>query len=89
MNLRTPCFIEILQPLLGWKNLDRTIAYTRFHRIKVEVECLCPPTNNFDRVDEIQRFLWILLSVTLFQRSLVMGEALRLRLLFCKTVCHD
>ena len=60
------------------------------------------PTNNFDRVDEIQRFLRMLLSVTpgagfikfhqLFQRSMVMGGgrgkgALRLRLLFCKIVC--
>ena len=26
------CFIKILQHPLGWKNLDRTIAYTRFHR---------------------------------------------------------
>ena len=42
-----------------------------------------PPTNNFYRVNEIQRFLWILVSVTLgaefitfdqlFQRLLVMG----------------
>ena len=84
MNFWILCFIKILQPPLGWQNLDRTIAYARFHR-KVKVECTPPPlpTNNFDRVDEIQRFLWILLSVMLgagfikfhqlFQRSLVMG----------------
>ena len=35
MNFRILCFIKILQPLLGWQNLDRTIAYTRFHRRKV------------------------------------------------------
>ena len=34
MNIRILCFIEILHPPLGWQNLDRTIAYTRFHRIK-------------------------------------------------------
>ena len=55
MNFRILCFIKILQPLLGWQNLDRTIAYTRFHRIKGGGRV--PPTNNFDRVDEIQRFL--------------------------------
>ena len=68
MNFRILCFIKILPPLLGWQNLDRTIAYTRFHRIKGGVPPPPPPpptTNNFDRMDEIQRFLWILLSVTL------------------------
>ena len=34
MNFRILCFIKILQPLLGWQNLDRTIAYTRFYRMK-------------------------------------------------------
>ena len=34
MNFRIPCFLKILQPPLGWQNLGRTIAYTRFHRIK-------------------------------------------------------
>ena len=34
MNFQILCFIKILQPPLGWQNLDRTIAYTRFHRIK-------------------------------------------------------
>ena len=34
MNFRILCFIKILQLPLGWQNLDRTIAYTRFHRIK-------------------------------------------------------
>ena len=34
MNYRILCFIKILQPPLGWQNLDRTIAYTRFHGIK-------------------------------------------------------
>ena len=34
MNFRILCFIKILQPPLGWQNLDRTIAYSRFHRIK-------------------------------------------------------
>ena len=34
MNFRILCCIKILAPLLGWQNLDRTIAYTRFHRIK-------------------------------------------------------
>ena len=43
INFRIICFIKILQPPLGWQNLDRTIAYTRFHRKKVEVECLPPP----------------------------------------------
>ena len=28
MNFRILCFINILQPPLGWQNLDRTIAYT-------------------------------------------------------------
>ena len=76
--------LKILQPSLDWQNLDRTIAYTRFHRIKGGGGVPPPsPTNNFDRVDEIQRFLWILLSVMLgagfikinklFQRSLVIG----------------
>ena len=53
-------------PPLGWQNLHRTIAHKRFHRIKGG-GVVPPPsqTNNFDRVDEIQRFLWILLSVTL------------------------
>ena len=92
MNFRILCFIKILQPPSGWQNLDRTIAYTRFHRIKGGGGVTShpppppPPTNNFDRVDEIQRFLRILLSVTpgagfikfhqLFQRSLVMGGTL-------------
>ena len=57
MNFRILCFIKILQPLLGWQNLDRTIAYARFHRIKVGGGVPPSPTNNFDRVDEIQRFL--------------------------------
>ena len=53
MNLRILCFIKILQPPLGWQNLDRTIAYTRFHRIKDGGGVPLPsPTNNFDRVDE-------------------------------------
>ena len=83
MNFIILCFIKILQPLLGWQNLDRTIAYTRFHRIKVGGGVSPSPTNNFDRVDEIQKFLSILLFVTLgagflkfhqlFQRSLVIG----------------
>ena len=34
MNFRILCFIKILQPPLGWQNLNRTIAYTRFHRIE-------------------------------------------------------
>ena len=34
MNFRILCFIKILQPPLGWQNLDKIIAYTRFHRIK-------------------------------------------------------
>ena len=82
MNFRILCFIKILQPPLGWQNLYRNIAYTRFHRIKGGSGVPPPsPTNNFDRVDEIQRFLWTLLSVTqgagfikfhqLLQRSLV------------------
>ena len=54
MNFRILCFIKILQPLLGWQNLDRAIAYTRFHRINGGGGV--PPINNFDRVDEIQRF---------------------------------
>ena len=43
---------------MGWQNLDRTIAKTRFHGNKREsgVPPLSP-TNNFDKVDEIQRFL--------------------------------
>ena len=58
MNFRILCFIKILQPPLGWQNLDRTIAYMRFHRIKGGGGVPPPsPTNNFDRVDEIQRFL--------------------------------
>ena len=56
MNFRILFLIKILQPPLGWQNLDRTIAYTRFHRIKGGVPPTSP-TNNFDRVDEIQRFL--------------------------------
>ena len=65
MNFRILCFIKILQPLLGWQNLDRTIAYTQFHRIKFGGGVNPSPTNNFDRVDEIQRFLPVLLSVML------------------------
>ena len=62
INFRILCFIKILQPPLGWQNLDRSIAYTRFHRIKGGGGGgggVSPPspTNNFDRVDEIQRFL--------------------------------
>ena len=58
MNFRILCFIKKLQPPLRWQNLDRTIAYTRFHRIKGGGAVPPPsPTNNFDRVDEIQRFL--------------------------------
>ena len=57
MNFRILCFIKILQPLSGWENLDRTIAYSRFHRIKGRGGVPPSPTNNFDRVDEIQRFL--------------------------------
>ena len=34
MNFRILCFIKILQHPLGWQNLNRTIAYTQFHRIK-------------------------------------------------------
>ena len=82
MNFRILRFIKFCNLFLGWQNLDRTIAYTRFHRIKGGGG-VPSPTNNFDRVDEIQRFLWILLSVTLgarfikfhqlFQRLLVIG----------------
>ena len=58
MNFRILCFIKILQPSLGWQNLDRTIAYTQFHRIKGGGGVpSTSPTNNFDRVDEIKRFL--------------------------------
>ena len=46
-----------MQPLLGWQNLDRAITYTRFHKIKGGGGVPPFPTNNFDRVDEIQRFL--------------------------------
>ena len=56
MNFRILCFIKILHPPLGWQNLDRSIARTRFHKIKGGVPPPSP-TNNFDRVDEIQRFL--------------------------------
>ena len=56
MNFRILCIIKILQPPLGWQNLDRTIAYTRFHRIKGGGGVPPPsPTNNFDRVDEISK----------------------------------
>ena len=104
MNFRILYFIKILQPPLGWQNLDRTIAYTQFHRIKGGSEVSPPLPHHFDRVDEIQSFLWILLSVTLgaefkeidqlFQRPLVIGRggrggALHLRLWFCKIVCYD
>ena len=60
MNFRILCFIKILQPPLGWQNLDKTIAYTQFHRIKGGGGGGGPPTsltNNFDRVDEIHRLL--------------------------------
>ena len=58
MNFRILCFIEILQPPLGWQNIDRTKACTQFHRIKGGGGVPPPSlTNNFDRVDEIQRFL--------------------------------
>ena len=53
MNFRILCFIKILQPPLGWQNLDRTIAYTRFHRIKGGGGVPPPSPTNDDRVDEI------------------------------------
>ena len=56
-ELPNSMFIKILQPPLGWQNLDRTIAYTRFHRIKGGGGVPPSPNNNFDRVDEIRRFL--------------------------------
>ena len=55
MNFQTLCFIRILQPPLGWQNLDRTIAYTRFHRIKGAVPPPSP-TNNFDTVMKFKDF---------------------------------
>ena len=84
MNFQILCITKMLQPPLGWQNPNRTIGYTRFHRIKGGSGVPPPsPTNNFDRMDEIQRFLGILLSVMLgvgfikfhqlFQRSLVIG----------------
>ena len=33
-GFRILCFIKILQPPLGYQNLDRTITYTRFHGIE-------------------------------------------------------
>ena len=55
MNFRILCLIKILQPPLGWQNLDRTIAYTRFHRIKGGggVPPPSPSPMTFERVDEI------------------------------------
>ena len=42
---------------MGWQNLDRTVGCTRFHRKKGGSGVPPPyPTNNFDRVDEIERF---------------------------------
>ena len=84
MNIRIISLIKILQPLLGWQNLDRTTAYTRFHRIKGGGG-VPPPTNNFDRVDDIHKISSTLSKVI---RDGGGGEALHLRLLFCNIVCH-
>ena len=57
MNFQILCFIKILQPPLSWQNLDRTIAYTRFHRIKGGSGVRAfPLPHYFDRVDEILNF---------------------------------
>ena len=41
------------------------MAYKQFYRIKSGDGVPLPPPITFDRVDEIQNFLWILLSVRL------------------------
>ena len=78
MNFRILCFSKILQPPSGWRNLDRTITYTRFHRIKGGV----PPPITLIEWMKFKDF-YESCSVTLgagyikfhqlFQRSLVMG----------------
>ena len=97
MNFRILCFIKILQPLLGWQNLD---SYIRFHRIKGGGGV--PPPITLIEWRNSKIFLNPALchagsrihkiSSTL---SKVLGDggggggALCLRLLFCKIVCHD
>ena len=83
MNFRILCFIKILQPPLGWQNLDRTIAYTRFHRIKGGNGVPPPSPTTLIEWMKFKDFYESLLSVTLgagfikfhqlFQRSLVIG----------------
>ena len=85
MNFRILCFIKILQAPLGWQNLDRTIAYTRFHRIKGQGGNGVPPPSPTTLIEwmKFKDFYESLLSVTLragfikfhqlVQRSLVTG----------------
>ena len=107
MNFRILCFIKILQPPLGWQNLDRTIAYTRFHRIKVGggVPPLPPITliewmkfkdslnpalcHAGSRIHKISSTLSKVTGDWGGGGGGGGGDGLRLRLLFCKTVCHD
>ena len=55
MNFRILCFVKILQRPLGWQNLDNNSLYTFSQKNLPPLPT--SPTNNFDRVDEIQRFL--------------------------------
>ena len=83
MNFQILCFIKILQPPLGWQNLDRTIGYTRFHRKKVEMECLplTPPITltEWMKFKDFYESCSVMLRVgvikfhQLFQRSLVIA----------------
>ena len=85
MNFRILCFIKNSATSFGLaKSRPNYSLYTISQNKRWRWSASPPsPTNNFDRVDEIQRFLYILLSVTLgagfikinklFQRSLVTG----------------
>ena len=48
-------FYKILQTPSGHQNLDTTIAYTQFYRIKGGLPPPPPPTITFDRVYESQK----------------------------------
>ena len=101
-GLQIMAIVEILQTPLGLQNLDTSIAYRQFYRIKGGggVHPPPPPTITFDRVDEIQKFFMNSALGQAWSRNhnifkchklLLMGEGgtLHLHILFCEIMCHD